>query len=300
MAKTITFNIHVPATSANLGTGFDSLGLALDLFSSIKISFGDKPPNNDQGAGEKLVLDAISSFYTKIDKKPVSATVDFEVSQPLGRGLGSSASARVGGILAANKFEGEPLDKEACLKLAAALEGHPDNACPAIFGGIQVCVKKTENTFVHSTCQYPDLLIALLIPNKGLATSKARDVLPAQYSREDAVHNSSRTALLVAALAEKRIDLLDEAMNDRFHQPQRSKLFPPLYDIFSAAKDSGASASWLSGAGSSVAAFCTNKDIANDVANAMLFSLENVGFQGRTVITQISQTGAYFEETDKR
>jgi len=94
--------------------------------------------------------------------------------------------------------------------------------------------------------------------------------------------------------------LLDEAMNDRFHQPQRSKLFPPLYDIFSAAKDSGASASWLSGAGSSVAAFCTNKDIANDVANAMLFSLENVGFQGRTVITQISQTGAYFEETDKR
>ena len=300
MAKTTTFNVHVPATSANLGTGYDSLGVALDLFSSIKISFGDETRNNDQGAGEKLVLDAISSFYTKIGKTPASATVNFQVSQPLGRGLGSSASARVGGILTANKFEGEPLDKEACLELATALEGHPDNACPAIFGGIQVCVKKTENTFIHSTCQYPDLLIALLIPDKGLATSKARNVLPSQYSREDAIHNSSRTALLVAALTEKRIDLLEEAMNDRFHQPQRSKLFSPMYDIFSAAKDSGASASWLSGAGSSVAAFCTNKDIANDVASAMLLSLENADLQGRTVITQISQTGAYLEESDKK
>ena len=101
--------------------------------------------------------------------------------------------------------------------------------------------------------------------------------------------------MLIAALTEKRIDLLEEDMNDRFHQPQRSKLFSPLYSIFSAAKDSGASASWLSGAGSSVAAFCTNKDIANDVANAMLLSLENADLQGRTVITKISQTGTYFE-----
>ena len=121
MAKTTTFNVHVPATSANLGTGYDSLGVALDLFSSIKISFGEETLTNDQGVGEKLVLDAFSSFYTKIGKTPASATVSFEVSQPLGRGLGSSASARVGGILTANKFEGEPRDKEACLELAKSV-----------------------------------------------------------------------------------------------------------------------------------------------------------------------------------
>jgi|TARA_B110000263_G_C15291782_1_gene503698 homoserine kinase len=296
MTKTTTFNVCVPATSANLGTGFDSLGLALDLFASIEISFESEILKTNSTGGERLVLEAIQEFYNTIKKTPPKVCIKYKTALPLGRGLGSSASARVGGIMAANKFEGEPLNKEDCLTLATKLEGHPDNACPALFGGIQVCVKKGDDSFLHSACQYPDLLIALLIPDKGLATSKARNILPPQYSAEDAIHNSSHLALLVNALAENRIDLLDEAMNDRFHQPYRSKLFPPLYDLFSVAKEAGAITAWLSGAGSSVAAFCGDQEKANSAATAMLNSLENIGLQGKTIITKISQKGAYFED----
>ena len=222
--------IRVPASSANIGTGFDCLGLALDLFASVTVTFSEavQPPTND--VGEKMVLSAARAAYERIGRaSPAGLAARYTVAIPLGRGLGASAVARVAGILAVNEREGHPLDEDACLALATDLEGHVDNACPALFGGVQACVE-TDEGFARVRCRYPsDLQIALLIPDHSMPTKEARRLLPDSYSRQDAIHTSSRLGLLVAALAAGRADLLDEATQDRFHQPQRSALFPPLY-----------------------------------------------------------------------
>ncbi len=284
--------IRVPATSANIGTGFDCLGLALDLFASVTVTFSEavQPPTND--VGEKMVLSAARAAYERIGRaSPAGLAARYTVAIPLGRGLGASAVARVAGILAANEREGHPLDEDACLALATDLEGHVDNACPALFGGVQACVE-TDEGFARVRCRYPsDLQIALLIPDHSMPTKEARRLLPDSYSRQDAIHTSSRLALLVAALAAGRADLLDEATQDRFHQPQRSALFPPLYDVFAAAKGAGAHAAWLSGAGSSVAAFAS-EETSREVARAMLNTLQGAGMSGRTLVTRIAASGA--------
>ena len=284
--------VRVPATSANVGTGFDCLGLALDLFASVTVTFSEaeQPPTED--VGEKMVLSAARTAYERIGRAgPAGLAARYTVAIPLGRGLGASAVARVAGILAVNEREGRPLDDDACLALAADLEGHVDNVCPALFGGVQACVA-TDNGFARVRCRYPsELEVALLIPDHSMPTREARRLLPDSYSREDAIHTSSRLGLLVAALAAGRADLLDEATQDRFHQRQRTPLFPPLYDVFDAARGAGAHAAWLSGAGSSVAAF-TPDSASRDVAHAMLDTLEAAGMSGRTLVTRIAPTGA--------
>jgi homoserine kinase len=284
--------VRVPATSANIGTGFDCLGLALDLFASITVTFSDAEqiPTND--VGEKMVLSAARAAYERIGRaSPAGLSARYTVAIPLGRGLGASAVARVAGILAVNEREGHPLSEDDCLALAADLEGHVDNACPALFGAVQACVA-TGDGFARVRCRYPsDLQVALLIPDHSMPTREARRLLPDSYSREDAIHTSSRLGLLVAALAAGRTDLLDEATQDRFHQRQRSVLFPPLYDVFEAAKGAGAHAAWLSGAGSSVAAFAP-ESTSREVAAAMLATLEGAGMSGRTLVTRIAPGGA--------
>ena len=284
--------VRVPATSANIGTGFDCLGLALDLFASVTLTFSDAEQPAPDDVGEKMVISAARAAYERLGRtRPAGLAARYTVAIPLGRGLGASAVARLAGILAVNEREGRPLDEDACLSLASDLEGHADNACPALFGGVQVCVPVGEG-HARVRCRYPsDLQIALLIPDHSMPTREARRLLPERYSREDAVHTSSRLGLLVAALAGGRADLLDEATQDRFHQPQRTALFPPLYDIFAAAKGAGAHAAWLSGAGSSVAAFAP-ADASRGVAGAMLAALEGAGMAGRTLVTRIAATGA--------
>ena len=284
--------VRVPATSANIGSGFDCLGLALDLFASITVTFSEaeQPPADD--VGEKMAIAAARAAYARIGRPgPAGLTARYTVAIPLGRGLGASAVARVAGVLAVNEREGHPLDEAACLALAAELEGHVDNACPALFGGVQACVE-TATGFARVPCRYPgELQVALLIPDHEMPTKEARRLLPDGYSREDAIYTSSRLGLLVAALAAGRVDALDEATQDRFHQRQRSALFPPLYDVFAAAKGAGAHAAWLSGAGSSVAAF-TPEHASRGVARAMLETLERAGMSGRTLVTRIAAGGA--------
>ena len=284
--------VRVPATSANVGTGFDCLGPPLDLLASVTVTFreAEQPPTED--VGEKMALSAARAAYERIGRVgPAGLAARYTVAIPLGRGLGASAVARVAGILAVNEREGRPLDDDACLALAADLEGHVDNVCPALFGGVQACVA-TDNGFARVRCRYPsELEVALLIPDPSMPTREARRLLPDSYSREDAIHTSSRLGLLVAALAAGRADLLYEATQDRFHQRQRTPLFPPLYDVFDAARGAGAHAAWLSGAGSSVAAF-TPASASRDVARAMLDTLEAAGMSGRTLVTRIAPTGA--------
>jgi len=308
--------VRVPATSANLGAGFDCLGLALDVFASITVTFSEaeQPPTED--VGEKMVLTAIRHTYARLGKLAPGVRAHYGLAIPLGRGMGASAVARVAGVLAANEFEGRPLSEGDCLDLASELEGHGDNACPALFGGMQVCVLDSAGAsksgspgsnpggspggspapraphYLRAACGYPrEASIALLIPDHSMATKEARKVLPESYPKADVVHNVGRAALFVAAMACGNMDLLDEATQDRVHQPQRAALFPPLFDIFDAAKTSGAHAAWLSGAGSSVAAIC-NEDAARAVAAAMLATLEASGGTGRSLVTRMARDGA--------
>ncbi|OAI40327.1 hypothetical protein AYO38_05990 [bacterium SCGC AG-212-C10] len=284
--------VRVPATSANLGAGFDCLGLALDLFASITVTFGgaERPPTED--VGEKMVLSAARATYTRLGKPaPEGLSAHYTVAIPLGRGLGASAVARVAGALAVNEFEGSPLDPETVMSIASDLEGHGDNACPAMFGGMQACVE-ANGRYLRVACSYPaDAHMAILIPDHSMATKEARKVLPDSYSKPDVIHNTGRAALFVAAMAAGRTDLLDEATQDRVHQPQRSALFPPLYDVFAAAKGAGAWAAWLSGAGSSVAAICP-EGAARDASAAMLETLKAANMTGRSLVTRIAKDGA--------
>jgi homoserine kinase len=283
--------VRVPATSANLGAGFDCLGLALDLFAELVVTFGGPEPPPTEDVGEKMVLSAVRHFFARIDRQPPALRAHYNVSIPLGRGMGASAVARVAGVLAANEFAGRPCDIEACMTMAADLEGHGDNACPATFGGLQVCIKAGER-YLHVGAPFPaEAELALLIPDHSMPTREARRVLPDTYTKEQAVHNIGRAALFVAAMGQKRYDLLDEATNDVIHQRQRAALFPPLFDVFTAAKAAGAHAAWLSGAGSTVAALCTG-GAARPVAAAMLETLRNHGMTGRSLVTRIASEGA--------
>lgn len=284
--------VRVPATSANLGAGFDCLGIALDLFASITVEFAQHEVAPADDVGEKMVLTAIRATYEKMRREPPAGVrARYTVAIPLGRGLGASAVARLAGILAANQFEGKPLSASECLDVASDLEGHSDNAAPAMFGGMQVSVS-TANGFVHVPCRYPgNLNVALLIPDHSMATKDARRLLPDSYPKADAVHNVGRAALFVAAMGAGRLDLLDEATQDRFHQPQRAALFPPMFDIFAAAKGAGAHAVWLSGAGSTIAAACPEETVRQAGA-AMLATLQAAGMTGRTMATRIAGTGA--------
>jgi homoserine kinase len=284
--------VRVPATSANLGAGFDCLGLALDLYASITVSFlgHDVTPADD--VGEKMVLSAARQTFIRIgEQEPAGMSARYNIGIPLGRGLGASAVARVAGVIAANEFVGRKLDDDGCLAIASDLEGHGDNACPAMFGGMQVCVE-SGGRYPHASCSYPkDAAIAVLIPDHSMPTKEARKALPDAYAKVDAVHNVGRAALFVAAMAGGRMDLLDEATQDRIHQHQRASLFPPLFDIFTAAKGAGAHAAWLSGAGSSVAAICPAAT-SRGVAAAMLETLQGAGMSGRSLVTRIAEDGA--------
>lgn len=283
--------VRVPATSANLGAGFDCLGLALDLFAEIVVTFGGPEPPPTEDVGEKMVNTAARHLFAQLRQGAPTIRSRYHVSVPLGRGMGASAVARVAGVLAANEAAGRPFDIEACMALAADLEGHGDNACPATFGGVQVCVKAGDR-YVHVGVPYPhDAEIALLIPDHPMPTKEARRVLPETYSRQDAVHNLGRAALFVAAMVQKRYDLLDEATNDVIHQRQRASIFPPLFEIFRSAKGAGAHAAWLSGAGSTVAAICTG-GASRAVSAAMLETLKANGMTGRALATRIAAEGA--------
>jgi len=284
--------VRVPATSANLGSGFDCLGLALDLFASITVTFGCPEEPASEDVGERMVLTAARQAYLRMGRHaPPGIRARYTVSIPLGRGLGASAVARVAGVLAANEFEGRPLDQDECLAVASELEGHGDNASPALLGGVQVCVE-AGGRFLHVGCRYPsNVSMAVVIPDRSMATKEARRVLPEVYPKVDVIHNLGRAAMFVAALGAGRLELLDEATQDRIHQPQRAALFPAMPAVFAAAKGAGAHAAWLSGAGSSMAAICP-EGIGREVAAAMQRALEQAGETGRSLSTRISAEGA--------
>ena len=280
--------VRVPATSANLGPGFDCLGLALEL--SAVVTLEQRRPMNEHGAG-RLAIEAAQRLFEAQGQQPPLLSADYDEAVPLARGLGASAILRVGGLMAANVMLGEQLTKEELLSHATALEHHADNAAPALFGGMQVAVSLADERVCHADVAVPAGLSAVLfVPDFQMATQKSRRVLPAQLSRADAVYNVSRAALLVAALAGGRPDLLDEATQDRLHQPARSGIFPAMFPIFEAAKAAGALCAYLSGGGSTICALAMGHE--ERIGEAMSDAAAAREVDGRTIVTRPSPRGA--------
>ncbi len=281
--------VRVPATSANLGSGFDCLGLALQLSAEVTLSV-DTPGEPSQSIESMITAAARAAYRAAGRPEPKELSASWDRGLPVARGLGASAAARAAGIAGANALMGGPLTDDHLLALGASLEGHADNIAPALFGGLQVVVRDGDARRHLAVPLAPGLKVVLLIPDLEMPTQQSRKKLPSKLSREDAVFNVGRAALLVAALAQGRWELLDTATQDKLHQPARAQLFPALFDIFDAAKEGGAHAAYLSGSGSTIAALATADE--ERVARLMQQAAIARGYSARTVITEPSADGA--------
>ena len=249
--------VRVPATSANLGSGYDSLGLALDVTADVTISLEHVRPADGHSLAPMVAASARAAYRAARRPEPAELSVVWNDAStgstpaastssatgiPIARGLGASAAARAAGLVGANALMDEPLSSDELLALGADLEGHVDNMAPALFGGLQVAVRDEADWHRLSVPLPDDLRIVLLIPDFEMPTRESRSRLPRGLPIEDAVFNIGRAALLVAALAQGEWDLLDAATDDRLHQPARAEIFTALYEIIDAAKEGGADA----------------------------------------------------------
>ncbi|MCS7458708.1 homoserine kinase [Paenibacillus doosanensis] len=249
--------IKVPATTANLGPGFDTLGMALDLYMWIEMGVADKTAVHligDQMSGlptgkSNLVYQVAQQVFAKAGVEHPELEISMYSDIPLTRGLGSSASAIIGGMAAANALIGSPLSDDTLFQMATALEEHPDNVGPALFGGLVVAFWDGARA-EHIRVEPDDRLEALVaIPHFELLTEKARQVLPREQSLANAVYNVGHSSVLVAAFCTGRLDMIAGAMKDALHQPYRAPLVPGLSKILAEATDHGALGVALSGAG---------------------------------------------------
>ncbi len=298
--------VRVPATSANLGPGFDALGLALALHNEVvaepaaevMVSIeGEGRGRLDEGA-KNLVARAVALAHEVAGRPFHGARLRCINRIPLSRGLGSSAAAWVGGLLAANALMGEPLDREAVLTAAARAEGHPDNVAAALLGGLTVSCADGGRVTAVSLPAPSEVEWVVLLPETESSTREARAVLPDTVSRSDAVFNVQRVSLLLAALATGRTDLLDQAMQDRLHQPYRQRLFPWMEAIAAAGRRAGGLGCVLSGAGPSMLAAVRPHD-GRAVAEAMERALRDAGIAGRAMVLPVDPVGATWERVSE-
>ncbi|MYE07017.1 MAG: homoserine kinase [Chloroflexi bacterium] len=285
--------VRVPATSANLGTGFDAAGVALQRYATITVSVGSGN-EGERSPMSRHVRKAVREVYRELDReRPDSEEIEVSVEAefPLGRGLGASAACRGAGLVAANTLLGSPLSEHRILEIGSDLEGHADNMAPALFGGCQIVAMSGEQVTRVALPVSDGLRFVGFTPSFNMSTKKGRALLPKQLSRKDAVHNSCRSALLVAALTTGSWDALKTATDDRLHQIPRSKLFPTMFELFEAAESAGAFAAYLSGGGSTLMALA-NEDCAEDVSAAWVSAAAAREIVGQAFITGIDAGGA--------
>ncbi|MDR7589917.1 MAG: homoserine kinase [Armatimonadota bacterium] len=296
--------VTVPATSANLGSGFDCLAMALDLRNEVEAALSDRPRVEVAGEGEDVlprderntVYRAAEAVAARAGVRDVAFAFRCFNRIPLDRGLGSSAAARVAGIAAANRLLGSPLSPADLVRLSAELEGHPDNVVAAWVGGVTVAVRDGEGGVCWQRI-LPDRFpsVVLCVPELRVPTGEARARLPAQVSLQDAVFNTGRAALLVAALYNGDFGALAVATQDRLHQPYRELLVPGFADAVAAAREAGAWGAALSGAGSSLVAFCP-AECAESVGEAMRTALARYGVHSRWRVSSVDVRGTVVED----
>lgn len=260
--------VSVPATSANLGPGFDTLGLALKVKNQViikpakfhSVSLKGEGANNPILKDNNMFIAIFNDFYNNISNKKRSFRFEFVNEIPLSRGLGSSSAVIVSAIASAYAIEGIELDKQKLLNLALAYESHPDNITPAVMGGFTVATVK-DNEVQYIKKNIPKSLSAVVVvPNRPISTQLSRKTLPFKYSKEDAIFNLSHSSLLTAAFMTENWDMLRDASMDKFHQKYRMKQMPELFEVQKTALKNGALMSTLSGSGSTLFSMCHFED----------------------------------------
>lgn len=296
-------HVAVPATTSNLGPGFDCLGMALGLYNELILEVHEGPESIEveiEGEGAMTLprgrdnLSVKAALLVAGERLKGRRLLFKAVNRiPLARGLGSSAAAAAAGLCAGNLVTGEPLlNPEQLLAYAAALEGHPDNAAPALRGGLTVCLREGKDWRAHALAAHEDLRGVVCVPEFELATKKARAVLPPTVLREQAVANIARTALLVAALEHGRWEELGAAMEDDLHQAHRAALVPGLFAVLKAARQAGPCGAALSGAGPSVIALTGSSAHTRRIGAAMEAAFSAHGVKSHTLILPVDRNGA--------
>ncbi|EGD76438.1 threonine synthase [Salpingoeca rosetta] len=309
--------VRVPATTANMGPGYDSLGMALDLWNELTVEYASMFSIHIQGEGadvlprneDNFVVKGVQLAFERAGKPMPTLAFFCKNEIPFGSGLGSSSAGIISGILAGLVLSGQQVkvkDGEELLQMAASIEGHVDNIAPCIYGNLQIGFHTGERWQTQEIAVPSSLQCVVLTPNTPMNTKEARAMLKSEVPRDDAIFNIARTALLVRAFQTGDLDSLRHATEDKLHQPVRGsdKVLPALFPVIKAALDAGAKGAFLSGAGSSILAITTGargevavQDASERfdaaVAAAMTAAAEACGVQGRITITRPTPLGAH-------
>lgn len=297
--------VKAPATTANMGPGYDCLGMALDVWNTIEIEVLDSGEPvvevTGEGAGElgtgrdNLVYRSMEFLFQDAEQEMPLVRIRCDNAIPLARGMGSSAAAIAGGLVAANAICSQDYTPNDLLEMAATIEGHPDNVAAAVLGGMQLVIsdKTEEGSRLYTVpINVPSELHAVVfVPQVRIATEDARAVLPEKVTVADAVHNMGRVGLLVASMATNHPEYLAIATQDLLHQPYRQPLFPAMKVIFKAALDAGALGVFLSGSGSTVLALTQGREMT--VAYEMAEAARQASVEGNVSVTQPTVRGAH-------
>lgn len=294
--------VKVPASTANLGPGFDTLSLALDWYNEFTFKIIKEGLKINQENSNKLPEDSNNLVYRsfceafkKAKKTPPGIELKINCQIPLRAGLGSSATAVVSGLLLANVLLGGSLAKEEILSLATILEGHPDNAASAIYGGLTVSVTSDDNVYVSKFPWPKELLVIVVIPDFDLPTKISRELLPAKISYGDATFNVSRTAFLLSCLLNKDWHGLRIGFQDRLHQPFRKDLVPGMESVLNEGIAKGALGATLSGAGPTLVAFVNDKNQAETIGASMTEKWNEFKVKSYFKVLNVAQDGAKVE-----
>ena len=301
--------VTVPATTANLGPGFDCIGAALTLYNELKFTHLE-PSSEQSNQGKKLIItvtgaeaarvttdesnlvyQAFVKFFQRIEKTPPPVKIEIELGIPLARGLGSSATAIVGGLIGANILADEVLTQAQLMELAIEMEGHPDNVVPALLGGCRLAAKSHTGWEICHIPWCKDVLPVLAIPDFELSTSEARSVLPTQVSHADAIFNTAHLGLLLRGLETGNQNWLRVALQDKLHQPYRKQLINSYDAIYAASLSAGAYGMFISGAGPTLLAL-TDTENSPVVAAAMASEWQKQGIQAQVQPLRIDNEGA--------
>lgn len=313
MSTPLSVCVQVPATTANIGPGFDCLGAALTLynhfqFTALSDSGADGSPTLSitvegpeaarvQTDSRNLAYKAFCTFFEKVQRPIPSVDLNIRLGVPLARGLGSSATAIVGGLMGANALAGNLLSQSQLLDMAIALEGHPDNVAPALLGGCQLAARSPA-TQAWTLCPIqwsPEIVPIVAIPDFELSTEAARAVLPKQCSYADAIFNMAHLGLLIKGLETGHKQWIRDALHDRLHQPFRTALISGFPEVKTAALDAGAEGLVISGAGPTLLAL-SSPDIAALVAAQMRSTWQSLGVTAQVDPLQLDLKGAVMVE----
>ena len=275
----LSASVTVPATTANIGPGFDCLGAALSLYntfdfqvlgtsdSAVIISAEGEEADAVSTEPDNLVYQSFLHLFQHLNQTPPPIQIKIHLNVPLSRGLGSSATAIIGGLMGANAIAQRPLTRAQILDLAIALEGHPDNVAPALIGGCQLSTIGGQGKTICCPVEWAsDVVPVVAIPDFELSTQEARDVLPGHCSYSEAVFNASHLGLLIKGFESGRVDWLQTALNDQLHQPYRATLIRGYEEIQKAAIAAGAYGLVISGAGPTLLALCASENTSNVVS----------------------------------